>query len=77
MHLNESPKIELRGPGPLVANVIVNYCCTHLLRTVVHKAAIEKTETEETVGFFRHIFFIGDISMGERAWVPSGYAYVS
>ena len=25
---------------------------------------LEETETEETIGFFRHIFVIGDISIG-------------
>ena len=57
MHLNELAKNELRGPGPLVVNVIVNYCCTHLLQTVVYKDAKEKTETEETVRFFLSHFF--------------------
>ena len=45
MHLNRLRKIELRmGPGPLVVNVIVNYCCKREL--------LKQTETEETIGFF-------------------------
>ena len=31
IHINWLVKTELRGPGPLVVNIIVNYCCTRVL----------------------------------------------
>ena len=41
-------KTELRRPGPLVVNIIVNYYCT---RVLLHTKMIKKTETEETIDF--------------------------
>ena len=49
-------KLNLAGPGPLVVNIIVNYCCRQKM--------LKETETEETIVFFCHIFIIGSISIG-------------
>ena len=56
IRFNWLAKIEFRGPGPLVVNIIVNYCCTQKM--------LKETETEETIVFFCQIFIIGSISIG-------------
>ena len=53
-------KVELRDPGPLVVNIIVNCCSTPVLLyacTVVRDDAKKKTETEETIGFLSHFYY--------------------
>ena len=37
-------KIELRGPGPLVVNTVVNYRCT---RVVLYAKMLKETEIQE------------------------------
>ena len=61
-------KFELGGPGPLVVNIIVNYCC---VRVLLYVKLLK--ETEETRRFC-HLFLIGDISIGRRGRAPA-YAY--
>ena len=46
--LNWLAKIELRGPGALIVNIIVNYCPARLL---LHAKMLIDTETEVTIGF--------------------------
>ena len=48
-------KLNLEGPGPLVVNIIVNYCWRQKM--------LKETKTEETEVFFGHIFIIGSISI--------------
>ena len=66
MHLNWLAKIDLRVPGPLVVNVISNYCCTRVAYTVYSKNAqqIETEEIEINTRLFSHSFSIGCISTG-------------
>ena len=67
--LIDRQKLNLEGPGPLVVNTIVNYCCTQKM--------LKETETDETI-VFCHIFIIGSISIGGGLGPlnpPSGYAY--
>ena len=59
-------KIELRGPGPLVVNFIVNYCCTGILFLA---KMIKKPETEET-RLFCHIFIISWFLIGGGRQAP-------
>ena len=72
IHFNWSAKIELREPGPLVVNIIVNYCCTRIL---FYTKRDEKTETEETIGFFYHVFINGGILIWGGDGPLFGYAY--
>ena len=45
IHFNWLAKIELSGgPGPLVFNIVVNYCCRQKI--------LKETETAGTIGFF-------------------------
>ena len=37
-------KLNLEGPGPLVVNIIANYCCTQKM--------LKETEAEETIVLF-------------------------
>ena len=37
---------------------------------------LKESKVKETIGFFCHIFVIGNISIGGRGDVPPGYAYV-
>ena len=61
-------KLKLKGPGPLVVNIIVNYCSTQKM--------LKNTKTDETIVFFCHIFIIGSIPIGRGPLgPPSGYAY--
>ena len=60
MHLNWFAKLNWGGPGPLVVNIIVNYCCKHVL---LYAKMSKEIETEET-RLFSHIFVIDGISIG-------------
>ena len=60
MHLNRSAKIELRGLGPMVVNIIGNCCCT---RVLLYAKILKETETEET-RLCGQICIIGGISIG-------------
>ena len=57
-------KIELRGPGPLVVNTVINYCCT---RVVLYAKMLKETEIQEKKAqetrLFCDIFMIGGISI--------------
>ena len=66
MHLNWLAKFGLMGPGPLVVNIIVNYCCT---RVLLYAKMLKETETEET-RIFCHLSIISDISIGGCSWAP-------
>ena len=58
------------GPGFLVVNVIVNYCCT---RVLLYAKMLKENENEKT-RLFCHILIFDGISIGgggERApWAP-------
>ena len=41
-------KLNLEGPGPLVVNIIVNYCCRQKM--------LKETKTDETIVFFVTFF---------------------
>ena len=41
-------KLNLGGRGPLVVNIIVNYCCT---RVLLYAKMLKEAETEETIVF--------------------------
>ena len=73
MHLNWLAKFKFRGPGLLVVNIIVNYCCT---RELLNTKVLKETETEETK-LFCHIFMIWWHFdwRGSAPWAPPGYAY--
>ena len=51
----------------MVVNIIVHYCCKRACYTINAK---KKTETEETIGFFCHIFVVGSFSVGGGARPP-------
>ena len=42
-------KLNLEGPGPLVVNIIVNYCCRQKM--------LKETKTDETIVFFLSHFY--------------------
>ena len=48
-------KIELMGPGPLVVNIIDNYCCT---RVLFYANMLKETEDEETRLFVTILSFV-------------------
>ena len=48
MYLNWLAKIELRRPGHLVVNIIINFYCT---RVHLYAKMLKKTETEKTSSF--------------------------
>ena len=41
-------KLNLEGPGPVVVNIIVNYCCRQKM--------LKGTKTDETIDFFVTFF---------------------
>ena len=56
-------------PGPLVVNIIVNYCCT---RVLLHAKMLKETENEETIIFVTLLSFVA-FRLGDPC--PLGYAY--
>ena len=66
--------MNLGGLGPLVVNIIVNYCCA---RVLLYAKMLKETETEET-RLFCHIVIIGGISIRGGGAGPiglPGYAF--
>ena len=63
----------MRGPKPLVVNIIVNYCCTCVL---LWPKMLKETETEETKPFLSHFYHLWHFDWGGKLSGPlSGYAY--
>ena len=54
-------KIELKGPEPLIVNIIVNYCCT---RVLLYAKMLKKTA--DTKLFLLHIYHWWHLDLGER-----------
>ena len=62
-------------PGPLVVNIIVNYCCTRVCCT---RKRLKETETEDTTSFLSQFYGWWAYQLGGSGFLPSppGYAYM-
>ena len=65
-------KIKLRGPGPLVVNILVKYCCS---RVLLYAKMLKKLKLKKQ-GFFGTVLFLVAFRLGEgqAPWPPS-YPY--
>ena len=68
IHSNWLAKIKLRGPAPLVVNIINTYRHVYCL----YAKMLKETETEKTIGFFVIILSLEAFQLGGGR--PPGYA---